>query len=152
MTNGLNLNQLIVGFLAGVVALLIFHQGTILILALLKIVPNYPYSFRSVGPLGVPSLVNSAFWSGLWGIAFTFLLPRMPANWPTLVAGFVLGVVGPALVGWLIVAPLKGGAIMAGWDPGRLLIGALIHGMFGLGIALVLPMIAKSLGSRLKLA
>ncbi|HRJ69255.1 MAG TPA: hypothetical protein PK812_06565 [Beijerinckiaceae bacterium] len=136
--------KLVFGFLAGALAVLVFHQATIFMLGVLKVIPaGNAWSFRP-NPWRVPVLVNSMFWGGLWGIAYTFVQNRLPrSRW---LGGFVFGVLGPALVGsWLVVALLKGNPVFAGFAPPRLLIGALINGVFGIGVAVFHDLIGRRL-------
>ena len=60
--------HLVLGFIAGALATLVFHQGMVLILNTAGIIPVQPYSMRPIPPFGVPALLNSMFWGGLWGI------------------------------------------------------------------------------------
>ncbi|MFM9975909.1 MAG: hypothetical protein ACKVON_15210 [Beijerinckiaceae bacterium] len=133
------------GFLTGVIAVLLFHQGMVLILHLMKYLPNFPWNFKgSVGPLGVPVLVNQMFWGGLWGIAFALLGHLIPiAN--TLLRGAIFGLVGPYLLGNGLLVPLfkQSGQFIWTWPSTRLVIGALIGGAFGIGVALVHGALAK---------
>lgn len=143
--SGVNLNprSLVFGFMAGALAVLVFHQGMILILHLLKYVPNFPWSFRPVGPMGIPALINSMFWGGLWGVAFAALLAFIPgkALWQR---GLVFGFLGPALLGnWLLVPLFRGGVYFGGFVAQRMLITVLIGCAFGFGLALFYKMLQE---------
>lgn len=125
------------GFAAGAISVLVFHQVMVLILHLTGFVPNFPWSFRSTGPLAVPAIVNSMFWGGLWGVAFAFLADRIPIA-SDLGRGAAFGILGPWLLGNGILVPLfKGGAFLFGFQPLRMMIGALIGAAFGVGLAVV---------------
>jgi len=128
------------GFVAGVIAVLIFHQG--MVIALHAISPGWvPFAaFRTtpVPPFGVPTIVSNCFWGGVWGAIFGLLLPRF--TWPHWLCGLILGVIA-AMAGWFIVAPLKGLPIAAGWVPLAMLRSLLINGSFGLGVGLILPLL-----------
>jgi len=131
------LRTIVLGFLAGAIAVVIAHQVMVLILYLLGQVPNFPWSFRPT-PFGVPAILNQMFWGGVWGIAFAFVLPYLAAL-PTWGQGLVLGVGGNVVLGnWLLLPLVFGrGQVFAGWVPPRMLIGALIGGAFGVGYAYV---------------
>jgi hypothetical protein len=137
MTRTLSLKALAVGFIAGAVAVLLFHQGMVLVLYLTGQTPNFPWSMRPVPPLGVPAIVNSMFWGGVWGVLFAVVaetLPR-PALW---LKGVVFGLLGPWLLGNGILVPLiKGGPLLFGGAVPRMIVGALIGAAFGLGLGLI---------------
>jgi hypothetical protein len=66
------------------------------------------------------------------------LPPRWAAfPWPLALSGFVFGLLGPVLIGWLVVAPIKGQPMMGGGNPARMLISVLLNGGFGVGVALI---------------
>ena len=131
------------GFLAGVLSTLIFHQMTVGFLHLLGVLPNAPYSLRAISPLAVPSVLNLAFWGGLWGVVWALLSDRKPRRWPTWLAGFLFGAIAPTLVGWFVVAPLKGLPLAQDFNPARMWIAPLINGVWGLGTALVLVLLRR---------
>jgi hypothetical protein len=132
---------ILLGFVAGFLATLTVHQIAIGLLHLLKAVPSPPWSLRPVAPLGVPSVLNLAFWGGLWGVAWalvwSFFADRMPRAWPLWLAGFVFGALAPTLVGWFVVAPIKGQPVAGGFNLARMWIGPLVNGIWGLGTALI---------------
>lgn len=126
----------IVGFIAGALGVLLFHQGVILALYLLGLVSSPPYSMQPTAPFGVPQLLSWAFWGGLWGIALVWCMtvrPRADRLWLALLFGGLL----PTLVGIFVVTPLKGGDPMARLQAAMLLRGFVINGAWGLGTALV---------------
>jgi hypothetical protein len=127
----------LLGFLAGALATLTVHQAAIGILHALGAVANAPYSFRAIPPLGVPAVLNLAFWGGVWGIVWALDAERRPRRWPLWLAGLVFGALAPTLVGWFVVAPLKGQALAQGFNPARMWIGPLVNGVWGLGTALI---------------
>ena len=58
----------LLGFLAGILSVLVFHQGTVWLLNQAGVLPNGPFRFTPIAPFGVPQIVNQAFWGGLWGV------------------------------------------------------------------------------------
>ena len=128
------------GFIAGAIAVLTFHQGMIAALHALApgFVPFVPYRTMPVPPFGVPSIVSNCFWGGLWGTAFGLLMPRF--TWPMWLCGLLLGCIA-VLAGWFIVAPIKGLPIAGGWVPASMLRSLLINGFFGIGVGVILPLL-----------
>jgi hypothetical protein len=126
------------GFLAGFLAVLIFHQIALLVLHLAGVVPATPWNMAPVPPLGVPAVVSAAFWGGVWGIVLAWLEPRSGEGAGPWLFGLLFGAVAPTLVAWFVVRPLKGlpvGAVFA-W-PG-IIVGPIVNGAWGLGTVLLL--------------
>ena len=128
---------LVAGFIAGALAVLIFHQGTIALLHAGGVLPRGPYSMQPTNPLGVPQIWSITFWGGVWGAVLAALLQRVDTG-KLVVASLVLGVILPTLVAWFVVAPLKGQPMAAGFVPARMWIGPLVNGAWGLGTGIVL--------------
>jgi hypothetical protein len=128
--------DLVLGFLAGALAVMTFHQGMVFLLSAVGLIQSRVYAMRGVPPFGVPTILNQMFWGGLWGLLFAATADALP-RWPLLLLGFVFGVLGPVLASWFVVAPLKGLPIAAGWVPQRMLAGLLINGCWGIGMVLL---------------
>jgi hypothetical protein len=127
--------QLVFGFIAGALAVLVFHQGMVLALHLMGQIPNSPWSMRSIPPYGVPAIVNQMFWGGLWGVGFAAIGSMIPLS-SDLARGAVYGLLGPWLLGNGILVPMfKGGTFLWGFNPQNMWRGALIGAAFGLGVA-----------------
>jgi len=125
----------VVGFVAGALGVLIFHQGVILAMYLAGLLPSPPYSMRATAPLGVPQVVSSAFWGGLWGIVLVWCMTTLRSAdrlWAALLFGGIL----PTLVGILVVTPIKGGDPLERLQIAGLLRGFIINGAWGLGTAI----------------
>jgi hypothetical protein len=144
MTKGLPRN-LLVGFVAGAVGVLLFHQMVLLLAHAMGLVPFAPYSLQPTAPLGVPQVVSTAFWGGLWGMALVLLIASVPGAdrlWVAVLFGAVL----PSLVAALVVTPLKGGDLAVWMSPGRILLALVINGAWGLGTWLFYRLGRRSLG------
>ena len=127
----------LLGFAAGVLSVLSFHQGMWAILHAAGLMPPAPYPTDPVPPLGVPRIANFCFWGGLYGVAFGLALPRLPPRAPLWLLGLGLGLLA-VLILWFVVAPLKGQPVAGGFVPVRMLVGALIHLAWGLGVGIIL--------------
>ncbi|MHB8771960.1 MAG: hypothetical protein ACYC7J_13265 [Syntrophales bacterium] len=130
-------------FLAGGASTLIFHQGLVALLHSAGYIPRVPYSFAPTAPFGVPQVLSLAFWGGLWGIPLWMAVRRKRGgkHWLTALA---FGAILPSLVAWFVVAPLKGLPLAGGWKPSALLLGLLLNGAWGIGVAILM----KLAGSR----
>ncbi len=128
------IRQLVLGFLAGALGVLIFHQAFIEILHLAGVIPKPAWPMQPTEPLHVPQVVSLAFWGGLWGILLIQIMERLRGAHRLWVA-FLFGGIFPPLIGMLVVAPLKGNSV--DWTDGRrLLLSFAINGVWGLGAAL----------------
>lgn len=138
----------LLGFLAAALSVLTFHQGMWGLLYLAGWMARPPYPLNPSGPLGVPLLLNFCFWAGLYGMVYGLALPRL-VRMPGWLSGLLLGLLA-ALVGWFVVAPLKGQPVAGGFDPTRMLISVLINGIWGVGVGIILSMLLpKAAQSRL---
>jgi hypothetical protein len=129
--------KLLLGFLAGVLSVAVFHQGAVFAAGLAGVGEGIVYSFRPTPPLGVPRLISQLFWGGLWGVLYAVVVDRLPGRWPLAVVGFLFGVAGPTLFGLLVMTPLRGQSMAAGLTLPRLASSVLINGVFGVGLALI---------------
>ena len=124
-------------FAAGFISTLTFHQITIALLAALGALQASAYNLQPVPPLGLPQVISLAFWGGVWGCVWALVATRAPRSVPVWLAGVAFGALLPSLVGWFVVAPLKGQPIAAGWNVARLWIAPVVNGVWGLGTALL---------------
>ncbi len=121
------------GFLAAAISVLTFHQAMWWLLHRAGLMPP-PYPMVPTQPFGVPLIASLCFWGGLYGAVFGLALPRLGR--PRWLWGLGLGIIA-GLVGFVIVAPLKGRPIdFAGMAVLRSL---LINGFWGIGVGLIAP-------------
>jgi hypothetical protein len=131
------------GFIAGALAVPIFHQGAAWLLytfgndipAVVGIFgkTNPPFNMAPTKPLGVPVVFSQSFWGGVWGIVTTLLLVKLRP--PALLFGAVFGAVALTAVAVSLVPTLKGLPTWNGAIPWR---GLLYNGAWGWGLALML--------------
>lgn len=125
-------------FLAGALSVLLFHQGAVEVLYLIGATARGPYEMNPTWPFGVPQVFSRAFWGGLWGIALWLALERVrtPVRYWLLAA--VLGMLGPTLVAWFVVLPLRGQPIGGGWQAATMLRAFVVNAAFGIGVAVLM--------------
>jgi hypothetical protein len=129
--------RILFGFIAGFLATLIFHQVVVALLWWAGVAPFGPFSMAATQPFGVPAVISLAFWGGVWGIVLWALIrtSRGGAYWAK---AFVIGALGPSVVAWFVVMPIKSMGFAGGWDP-KIIVGALLlNGAWGLGVALLM--------------
>lgn len=140
----LSLRDLGVGFVAGAIAVIAFHQSVILAAYLAGVTPSSPWSLRPIQPFGIPQIVSQMFWGGLWGILFGGLWPLVPGRhyWQK---GVVFSLIGPLLLGSWILVPLirQSGAFFGGFVPLRLALGLSLATAWGAGLGLLFGGVAR---------
>ena len=145
----MTLKTLLFGFVAGFLAVLIFHQGLWYLFELVGFTPflSRAWALDPTPPLGVPAVISKAFWGGVWGVVFAAIHHRFPLGARYWIYAFLFGAIFPTLVAWFVVAPLKGLPAAGGWNPNRMLTGMLVNGAWGIGTALLIAL-TQRLGMR----
>ena len=132
----LSRNQIVGGFVAGALSVLVFHQGLVFVLNQVGLSSYLSYVWTPTQPFGVPQVLSLAFWGGLWGIAWAALAAKLKGS-SRLGFAFLFGAILPSLVAVAVVAPLKG--IDSTLMNARILAFALlVNGVWGLGTELFL--------------
>ncbi len=142
------LRVVLIGFLCGAVAVLVFHQGSVFLLhhqfwLLAKLgLPEVlrpagaGYVMRPGGALGLPQVANTALWGGIWGVLLATLIRYARA--PALLTGFLLGAVVCTFAGFTIFPWLRGAPMFAGWNWATWARVIFINGAWGWGAALLM--------------
>lgn len=131
-------SRLLLGFVAGFIATLVFHQAVLTILHEIEFTPAAPFPLRPTRPFGIPQIWSLAFWGGIWGLFFAAIdryFPRGAGYW---LVALIFGAVAPSLVAWLVVFPMKGLPAAGGWKLAGLATGLMVNGAWGIGTALLL--------------
>ena len=124
-------------FAAGFIATLVFHQGLFAIFHSAGLVPVPAWNFSPTPPLGIPAVLSLAFWGGVWGIPVGWWV-RNDVGSRYWMKALVLGAIGPTTVAMLLVFPLKGLPV----DGKTVTGGLLLNGAWGLGVALLMRLMA----------
>ena len=133
---------LAIGFLAGLIAVLVFHQGAVALLHAAGVTPRTPFPMQPTRPFGIPQLWSLALWGGVWGIALAAAFARLDGA-RLVVGALVFGALLPTLIAWFVVAPLKSQPIAAGWSPAGMSIGLIANGAWGFGTGLGLALFGR---------
>ena len=131
------LTDLLRGFVAAALSVVFVHQVIVLVLNKLGLWPAKAYSTAPLGPLHVPTIVNSIFWGGLWGVVFVLTRHLLPDVHPCL-QGALFGLLMLIFSNSLLVPLLKGQPVFFGFDFKKILSVALILSFFGAGMAQII--------------
>lgn len=126
--------QIALAFVAGALAVLLFHQPLLWLLHAAGVTPATPYRLQATRPFGVPQLWSLAFWGGIWGIVLVAVLSLSRNRW---LAALAIGAIAPSLVAWFVVMPLKGQPLGGGWSASMILTALLVNAAWGLGTVLL---------------
>jgi len=127
--------KLLLAFAAGWSATLAVHQPVVGLLHYLGVLSTGPFPMQPTAPFGIAQVWSLSFWGGLWGVLLVLAAARQRLM-PLLVFGVLFGAILPTLAAWFIVAPLRGQPVAQGWNLGRMWIGPLLNGLWGLGSVL----------------
>jgi hypothetical protein len=128
-------------FVAGALAVPLFHQVVLMLLHAADVVPRAAFSMEATEPFGVPQVISLSFWGGIWGVILGGVLARRTADASYWIVAIVFGAIAPTLVALFVANPLKGRAV--GGDAKAFAVGALLNGAWGLGTALIFRLLSK---------
>ena len=126
------------GFIAGAAATLVFHQGMLTCLHMAGLSPNMPFALQPTQPFGLPQVWSLAFWGGVWGIAFVWIVGHLPQGRLYWADAVIFGAVVPTLIAWFVVDPLKGLPLGNGWHAAGIATALIVNAAWGLGTGLFL--------------
>ena len=142
------LRTVLVGFVAGALSVLVFHQLGFWIANELGYARAPLYSLRPVPPFGVPAILSLAFWGGLWGMAAAFLVPRLPRPFNDVLGWVLFAAIIVTLVNWFVVLPIKGAPMGGGFRLPGLVVVPLVYALWGFGMWLIARLLRTALGWR----
>ena len=135
-----------IAFIAGFLSVLIFHQPMLIILKAIALAPEKAtaYPMTSTTPFGVPRVFSLACWGGSWGIVLAVAVTWIGGlgYW---LSGLIIGALGPSLVNWFVVQPLKGEPVGGGWAVPGVLTALLVNAAWGLGTVLLFRLLGRNL-------
>jgi hypothetical protein len=134
----MSLGSSVAAFAAGFISVLVFHQGVWALFGAAGKAPGPAWNMAPAPPLGVPMVISSAFWGGLWGLVLAWLLPIAAPSmgyWP---AAIIIGAVLTSVVALMVVAPLKGRPFAADWKPAVWAFALSVNAAWAFGTGLLL--------------
>ena len=136
------MKRVLLAFVAGFLATLIFHQPVLAALHAAGIAPKPAYNMAPVPPFSVPSVISLAFRGGVWGIIMIPIIARIGNEAAYWIAAILFGAILPTLVAAFVVAPLKHQPMPH--TPAMAVIGLSVNAAWGLGTALLYRLFARS--------
>ena len=135
-----------IAFVAGFLSVLIFHQPMLIILKAIALAPDKltPYAMASTSPFGVPRVFSLAFWGGIWGIVLAIIVTWIRSGLGYWLSGLIIGALGPSLVNWFVVQPLKGEPVGGGWAVPGVATALIVNGTWGLGTVLLFRLFGRN--------
>lgn len=134
---------LVLGFIAGAIAVIAFHQPALYLLNEIGFVSATVYPTTPAAVTGIPQIASTAFWGGLWGVVLALAQTRFPRGVGYWLLAVVFGALLPSLGAWFIVPFLKGLPLAAGGDLYRLATGLIVNGAWGFGTGLLLRLAGR---------
>ena len=134
--------QLTLGFLAGILAVLSFHQVGIGVMHAVHWPVAPAYQMTPVPPFGIPNIMALALWGGVWGVVLTLAelrLAKIPGGY--WLGATLFGMIVPTLVLWCIVMPLRHLPVAFGFRWPLVLVAPIANAMWGFGTALFLTLL-----------
>lgn len=126
------------GFSAGAIAALVFHQGLAGIFDVAGIGKMVAFRVQPTWPFGIPALVSLSFWGAMYGVVLA--LPMPPFRRPLWQVGIALGLIA-GLVTLFVVLPLKGFPVAHGWAVWPIARTLILTMSWGMGTGLILPLL-----------
>ena len=128
----------IAGFIAGFVATITFHQLMLMLLNELGLTPRRAFVIAPIDPFGVPTILSTAFWGGLWGVVLTFVIQEKYSAARYWFSALLFGTFAPTLVNWFVVSPLKNVPVAGGWRISTMATTVLVNAAWATGTTLLL--------------
>lgn len=130
--------RVVAGFLAGFVATITFHQLMLTLLNELGLTPRRAFVIAPIDPFGVPAILSTAFWGGLWGVVLSFVIREKYSAARYWFWALLFGTLAPSLVNWFVVSPLKSDPIAGGWRIATMVTTVLVNAAWATGTTLLL--------------
>jgi len=130
--------RIFLGFVAGAVSMLVFHQTILQIFFWVGLAPQAAFRIAQVPPFNAPLVVSLTFWGGVYGGVFGLLVPWVRS--PLWLKGMVAGLCAMTLA-WFVFLPLMRHPAAFGWETWPMMRSFIAYQMWGFGLTLVLPLL-----------
>lgn len=137
----MNRKIIFIGFIAGFVSTIVFHQGILEILFQFGIIPKAPYAMTPTKPFAIPAFISLAFWGGIWGIIPAVIFKHNSVKFAYWLKLFIFGGIFPPLCAALVVFPLKG--IVMNYTPPTIFLMFMINAIWGIGTGVVIQIFRR---------
>jgi len=129
-------------FAAGLLSMLVFHQGALAGLHQLGATGIEAWRMTPGWPLGMPVLLTHLLWGGVWGVALWSLLRNAEAA-GYYVGAILLGAALPSAAALFVALPMAGRTAAVGWDMHFIAGMLVLNAIWGLGTALLLRLFMR---------
>lgn len=146
------LGRIVLGFIAAAISVLIVHQTIVYVLGMYGMTRGVPWNLR---PLGygwfstLPTLANSVFWGGVWGIVFALVYRWVPGGWSWL-KGLIFGLLIVLISNWTMLPIIRQYVfnyptqpLFGGLNQQAMIATVLIVGGFGLGLGIIYGLLRR---------
>ena len=131
-------NRVFLGCVAGALSILAFHQTTLQIFYWLGWAAHPAFRIAHVPPFDAPLVASITFWGAVYGGMFGLLSAFTRISvW---LRGIIAGLCAMTL-SWFVFLPLMGHPAAFGWQTGPMVRSFVAYQMWGLGLALVFPLL-----------
>jgi hypothetical protein len=137
----MNKKIIFIGFIAGFISTIVFHQGILEILFQYGIISKAPYAMTPTKPFAIPAFISLAFWGGIWGIIPAVIFKHNSVKFAYWLKLFIFGGIFPPLCAALIVFPLKG--IAMNYTPPTIFLMFMINAIWGVGTGIIIQIFRK---------
>lgn len=125
----------VLGFLAAAISVVVAHEGIVFLLNKAGVWQPKAFATTPVPPLGVPVILNSVFWGGLWGAVYAAGHHLLPAG-PVWAKGALFGIMIAIVSNSIILPVIKDQPVFYGFDAAKLSFVFLILATFGAATAI----------------
>lgn len=128
--------DLLIGFLAAAIAVVLVHQVLVLAFNKAGFIATMPWSPEPIGPWGVPTIVNSIFWGGVWGAIYALVEQALPGG-EAWIKGWLFGLLMALVSNFTLLPLIKGQPVFMGGDARKIIAVLVILSGFGIATALL---------------
>jgi hypothetical protein len=135
--------RLFLGFVVGALAVLLVHQLTLWGLSRVGVAAVSLFPMRANLPWAISGMAQQAVIGGLWGLIYILIWDRWGrfGILKSALFGAAFGLIGPALVLWVLWPLIWSTPLFGGGSLGRIAVVALTAVVYGVGLAWLLQLI-----------